>query len=60
MPDDFEKIFSGYIQIYLNNIPDKTKQRKKYLYIYKLFNDNNDNVKIYENDIFKYSVLIRG
>lgn len=52
MPDDFEKIFSGYIQIYLNNIPDKTKQRKKYLYVYKLFNVNNDNVKIYENDIF--------
>ena len=51
---DFEKLFGGYIQIYLNNIPQKTKQQKKYLYIYRILMDNMDNscVKIYEGDVF--------
>lgn len=56
MTNDFEKIFSGYIQIYLNNISKQTKQNKKYLYVYRILSDNmedaNSKIKIYEGDIF--------
>jgi hypothetical protein len=54
MTNDFEKLFSGYIQIYKNNILTKTKQTKKYLYIYRplTINNENDSIKIYESDTF--------
>lgn len=49
---DFEKKFTGYIQIYQNNIPEKTKQQDKYLYIYKHLKLNTDKVYIYSNNKF--------
>lgn len=65
----FEKIHSGYIQIYINNIWKETKQNKKYLYIYKHNVDSANyetnkqldekkDIHIYESDDFpEYLVL---
>lgn len=67
--DSFIKRLDSYIQIYTNNIYKKTKQNKKFLYIYrkninKICYENNklldeiQEIKIYENDEFpEYLVL---
>ena len=56
--NDFEKISSGYVQVYLNNIVKKTKQKCDYLYFYRKMNDDNGSVYRYENDEYPEMLVL--
>ena len=51
---DFEKKTDSYVQIYQNNIWEKTNQKKKYLYIYRI----EDEIYHHESNTFPQMLIL--